>query len=276
MGNFKYYRPTDRITTGTWSLGVGTARTGYGLTQHIDLDPSSPLWIAGTSIGLVNNFGAPQRIDTVYIFAHNFTNAANLRLQMHTADSWATPDVDVAVTVPTAYADGFSVHLRIDVAAAVAVAASRTKQYLRIANLSANAVTVAIGEVCLFAVAERTLTRNVAYAFSQPRNRLTSRSTSKRGVATVYDYGAIERSVNATIPATDTDFDDLLALQESTHGDATPFVFTLAPVASKTRWAEPMLVRLSSPISAAAYEHPNLIPVALSLEELGRGEVLGA
>lgn len=276
MAVLSYYRPTDRVTTGTWSLGVGVARTGYGLTFVNDQDPSSPIWITGTSIGLVNDFGSAQRIDSVFIFAHTFTNAANVRLQMHTANSWATPDVDVAVTVPTAYLDGFSAHLRIDVAAAIPLAANRTKRYLRIANLSANAVTVAIGEVCLFATAERTLLRNVQYGFSQPRHRLTAKSTSKRGVVTVYDYGSIERGLNGGIPAKDLDFDDLLALEASAHGNALPFVMTLAPAASKTRWAEPMLVRLAAPISSAPYDHPSLIPVIFSVEELGCGQMVGA
>lgn len=276
MANFCYYRPTDRITTGTWSLGTGTARSGYGITQHYDLDPSTPLWITGTSIGLINDFGAPQRIDTVYLFAHNLVQAANLRVQMHTSSSWATPDVDVAVTIPTAYEDGFSYHLRVDIAAAYPSAANRTKRYLRIANLSANTVTVAIGEVWMAAIAERTFTRQVRWNVEQPRHRMTAKSTSKRGVASVYDYGSIARGLTVEIPTKDADQDDLRSLEAAAHYDALPFPVTLSPADTKARFAEPMLVRCLESTTGTPYGLPNITPVTLRLEELGRGEVLGA
>lgn len=272
---FTYTRPTDRITAGSWTLPTGTARAGYPLANLDDLDPSNPLWLSGTSIALLRSFGVATRVDAVDIYAHTFASGCDLRVQMHTADSWASPDVNIAVSIPAPYEDGCTYHLRVNVAAAYSSAASRTKSYLRIVNGSANAVTVAIGEVCMWSQV-RTLSRGIRYAFVQPRLRLTSGQPSKRGVWTTYDYGTNERPLQVSVPASDTDMDDLRALEASAHGDALPFSVLLAAGATKARFAEPMLVQLTAPISTAPYEHYRLSEMPISLRECGCGELVGA
>lgn len=276
--NLRYYLPTDRVT-GTPTLETGTARTGYGVTLATDLDPSTPTWITGTSIGYLTNFGAPQRIDTVYILAHNLYNASNLHLQMHSAATgWGAPDgVDMPITIPAPYGDGFTYHIRVDVAAFQPTVGSRTRQWLRIANLSANNVTVAIGEVWMAAIAERQLAAgSLRWPFEQPRQRLTAMATSKHGVDTVYDYGGIERKLIGSIPATDQDVDDIRNLEAVCHYNATPFPITLSPADSKARWAEPMLVKFIESPSAVPYGHTNLTEVRFAVKEMGRGELLAA
>lgn len=276
MANFQYQRASDRLTTGSWSIPTGTVRTGYGLTNLDDRDPSTPLWITGTSLRIVKDFGAAQRIDEVNIYAHTFVNAANLRFQMHTADSWGTPDVDLGITIPTAYLDGFSYNLRVDVATLVPVAANRTKRYVSIANLSANTVTCAIGEMWLSAT-QRSLVRNVRVrGAAQAVEHGATKSMSKRGVSTVYDMGFKHRGFIGTVMATQSDLEDVLVWREDSKSIVSPVVFVLNPGSSRNRHAEPVLVRVSSPVYAPTYEEPELIPVTLEFEELGRGELLGA
>lgn len=273
--DFRYHRPSDRITTGSWSLSTGTARTGYGVTNLENGDPSNPLWITGTSIRAVKDFGSATRVDQVYIFAHTFVNGAALHLQMHTSSSWATPDVDITITIPTAYEDGFSYNIAVDVAAAYPTVGNRTKQFLSIANLSANAVTCAMGEVWVVG-SSRTLGRHVKAGVSKPRQRLTSRNMSKKGVTTRYDRGSIQEGFEFTVDASAQDFADLCSLDADAKGDVRSFPIVLGPGDTVTRDAEPMLVRLTSPIFGSAPEFTTLIPVHFSVEALGRGEVLGA
>lgn len=276
MANFQYHRPTDRITAGTWSLSTGTARTGYEAAKVADSDPSLPCWITGTSIRLVNDFGSALRVDHVYLIAHNFVNAADVRVQMHTSSSWATPDVNVALTVPTAEVDGFAYNLHADVAAAYPTAGNRTKQFLSIANLVANTASVYIGEIVIYG-SVRNLSRNPSWTLTQPRRRLTGRSTSKRGVSTVYDYGSLERRLSGSWQASPTDFSDLRALEADAHSDALPFVVVLNPGSSTARDAEPLYVRLARTVTDATPQVYRRVFVAqMDLEELGRGELLGA
>lgn len=265
---FTYTRPSDRITAGSWAVATGTPRTGYPVTNLDDGDPSNPLWIASTSLAVVRDFGTATAVTAVDIIAHTLANSAALHVQMHTADSWATPDVNVAVTIPTPYEDGFTYHVR-------AMMGGASKRYLRIVNLSANPVSVAIGEVCIWSQT-RTLSRGVQYAFLQQRHRLSSKQTSKRGVATKYDLGSIERVLQVTAPASDSDQDDLRSLEAAARGDVRPFSVVLAAGATKSRFAEPLFVTLEQSVTDAGYQHPSLSPVQLILKELGQGELVGA
>lgn len=275
MANFIYHRPSDRITAGTWSISTGTARTGYPLTALDDADPSAPFWANETTIRIVKDLGSALRVDRVYIFAHNFVNAAGLRLQMHTANSWGAPDVNIPITIPTPYEDGFAYHLTVDVATAYPTVGDRTKRYLSIVNTSANTLTCAIGEVWIVA-SNRQLTRNVRWGMTQPRHRMTAKSTSKRGVASVYDYGTIERSFSAQIPATPSDYNDLRSLEADARGNSLPFPVIISPNDSTARLAEPMYVRFAQSVTEAPLQFTNYVPVTFALEELGRGEIVGA
>lgn len=275
MANFRYHRPSDRITAGSWSLSTGTARTGYDVTNLDDGDPSNPFWANETSIRLVRDFGSATQVDNVYLFAHTFANSANLHLQMHTANSWGAPDVDIAITIPSPYEDGFTYHLHVDVSAAYPTAANRTKRYLSIVNESANGVTCAIGEVWMVG-SSRTLVRNVSWGFTQPRQRITSNNTSKRGVKTYYDLGSIEGGLGMDVNAVESDFADIRSLEADAKGSFRSFPVVLSPADSVTRRAEPMLVRLVNSVAGAPQGFPSYIPVHLNLEICGQGELLGA
>lgn len=272
---FTFSRPSDRVTSGSWALATGTARTGYGLTNLDDGDPSTPLWITGSSLSVVRDMGSATRVDAVDIFAHTFASGCDLRVQMHTSDSWGTPDVTLTPTIVTPYEDGFTYHIRADIATAYPTVGNRTKRYLRVANLSANSVTVAVGEICIWGL-YRTLTRGVRYGFQQVRERLTSSQASKRGIQTVYDLGSVARMLHVDIPATDTDFDDLRALEASARGNARAFSVVFNQGHTKARFNEPLYVRLANRVSDAEYARPNVIPTTLMLQELGRGELVGA
>lgn len=275
MAIFRYHRPSDRLT-GTWSIATGTARTGYGVAnvQETTPDPSNPFWANETTIRIVCDLGSAMQVDHVYIFAHTLTNSAVPKVQLHTANSWATPDASVTLTVPAAYADGFAYHLDADFASAYS-AGGRTKRYLSIVNTVANGVSVAIGEVWIVG-SSRAFTRNVNWGLSQARRRLVSQQTSKRGVSTVYDMGTIERSLTADLLARAQDFIDARDLEADAHGNAKAFPIVLTPSGSDARQAEPMLVRFGAPVAEAAQPFSNAIPLHLVFEELGQGELVGA
>lgn len=271
---FTYTRPSDRVTGISWTLDIGTARTDYGTANLADGDPSTPLWIESTSLALVGDMGSATLVSAIDIYAHTFDSTCDLRVQMHTSSSWGSPDATITPTLVAAHEDGFTYHIRADFAAVYA-AGGRTKRYFRIANLAANGVSVAIGEVCVWSQV-RTLSRGVKYGFAQSRRRLTSAQASKRGVSTVYDFGSIERTLTVDVPASDTDQDDLRSLEASARGDARPFSVVLAAGASKSRFAEPLYVRLGESVTGTPYGHPTVTPVRLVLPEMGCGELVGA
>ena len=275
MAALEYIRSSDRITAGTWSLTTGVERTGYLKESLDDGDPSQPLWITGTSIDLRRNFGAAQRVDVVYIHAHTLANAATLHLMMNAADAWGAPTVDITVTIPTPFEDSFTYNLRIDVATAYPTVGDRTKQYLRIVNNVANAVTIAIGEIVMSPTKRTLAALSLQYGLVQQRQRQVAIQSSKRGVRTVYDYGSIERRLKGTFPAPAADLADLLTLETAAKFNASPFVITLDPASATTRYAEPWLVRLAAPISASPINAGQSL-VAFEAEELGQGELVGA
>lgn len=54
-----------------------------------------------TSENIVIDLGAAASVDCAAIFGHNLTASATIKIQGHTADSWASPDVDETITAAT-------------------------------------------------------------------------------------------------------------------------------------------------------------------------------
>jgi hypothetical protein len=272
--SFRYTRPSDRITAGSWTVATGSARSGYPVTNLDNGDPSDPFWANETTVRATRDFGTATRVDEVYIFGHNLDSTSALHVQMNATASWGGPTVDITASIPTAHLDGIPYAIRVDLAAAVSVA-NRTQQFLSIVNQSANSVSIAIGEVYMVGT-QRELGRHVRYGFSQPRNRIVVNQPSKRGVSTRYDLGTVERKLIASIPGNDADYLDLLKLEEDGKSGLLPFVIVLAPQSPTVRWAEPLMVRQAAPISDAPYDHPAVFPVNFILDVLGEGELVSA
>jgi hypothetical protein len=269
--SFRYTRPSDRITAGSWTVATGSARSGYPVTNLDNGDPSDPFWANETTVRVTRDFGTATRVDEVYIFGHNLDTSA-LHVQMNATNSWGGPTVDLTASIPTAHLDGIPYAIRVDLAAAVSVA-NRTQQFLSIVNQSANSVSIAMGEVYMVGT-QREIGRHVRYGFSQPRNRIVVNQPSKRGVSTRYDLGTVERKLIASIPGNDADYLDLLKLEEDGKSGLLPFVIVLAPQSPTVRWSEPLMVRQAAPISDAPYDHPAVFPVNFILDVLGEGELV--
>lgn len=280
--NLRYHRATDRITP-TWSVATSystaAVRTGYGTTQLSDSDPSSPCWVDQNLVQFNGDFTTPTLVSSVYIVGHNYSSSADLRFRMYSSSTLGTtsPQVEIAVTVPTPYGDGFTYDLNVDLTVSYPSSSQRFFRYMSVRNEAVNGATVAIGEIVAYP-SRRTFTRPIKLGtLSQPRARITSSVSSKRGVLTVHDYGSVERSIVATVEANVQDFQDLRALEANAHCGVKPFV--VVPVADDTtilQRAEPMYVRIASPIAGSVPQYDDLVPVRLELRELGKGEVIGA
>jgi len=138
-----FCRP-DRLLSPVWTLTTGTPLEDYDVGRLTDGDPSYPLKIAETSIGLRGDLGTPTRIDGVAIIHHNI--AAGVRLRCRIGATPGGADGTVTITAP-AWPGRFARHVYFDVAAAVPVVADRTRQYVRIDTLDPNDAPIAIGEL---------------------------------------------------------------------------------------------------------------------------------
>lgn len=267
MAKLAYTLPTDRVTQlATHTLSTGTPLTGYGLDKLYDLDPSNPLWLSGTSIDLRMQFPSPQRIDWLSLHHTNFTTG--LTLMGHTANSWGAPSLTQAIAAPTAHEDGFYRHMGLDLAAAVPTAGSRTFEWWRLFNASANGSAIRIGELAIYDLLNR-LTRNIQWQVVRPEEHGVSSVAGKKGVKYVHKRHTRYRKVLAQVPhATDAGYASFLSWRRSAFGMADPFVLVPAGADSD----EPLFVRHMTPGHEPVMEFLDVNALKLEFEELSCGE----
>lgn len=92
---------TNKLLSVGGTLTPSSENTSYPRANLIDENGAKPWRTANvsTSHTMVNDFGSAQTIDTCCIVNPNYTSAAIIRIQGHTADSWGAPDVNEVITV---------------------------------------------------------------------------------------------------------------------------------------------------------------------------------
>lgn len=267
---FPFCRPSNTRTI-TWTLVNGTSVGGDFVASALgDGDPSLPLWVTETSVGVQGNAGSAVRIDGVSVHHHNFRAGTDVRLRIHSAASWGgAVDITITVVVP-AWQGRFAPHLYFDVATAVPVVLSRTRQYLFLDNLSdANDVGVKVGEVLVLGEVEE-LEVGLMSGAQMPveYGRSLSPSRAPMHVASVHDYRTRQRSwVGETVLDT-ADKTLLRALQDDSYG-VRPFVgWPTGRVED-----EPIFGRFIDPSYAPTVTHVDVADSApFTFEELSCGE----
>lgn len=275
-----YSRPTDRLFP-TWSVATGTAKTGYGVdkinTTNLTTDPSEPLWIDETSIRITGNLGSAQEVTAVAIIGHSFSESANVRFQMNSSPTWTTPPVDVALTVRTRYLNGERFNPVTDLVAAIPLAASRTYQYISIANLTTNNRDIAIGEVWI-AGASGWRQLHILHTFEMiPDSNVVAMDRSRKDVQVAYDYGVREnRGFSVEVLQGLSEENLWREWYESAHGVALPslVVLDLDETSTDRRFSEARLVRFSEFKSVQSLAHRYAYSFSASFEDYGQGEPL--
>lgn len=263
-----FCRPSNLRPVSAFTLVAGTSvESDYGVSALNDGDPSLPLWIQDTSIGLQGDLGSAVRIDGVALIHHNFAAGTDLRLRVHSAASWGgAVDITVSATVPE-WLGRFAPHIYFDVATAAPAVLSRTRRYFYIDNQDANNAAIQIGEVVVVGVVEELAVGLLSGAqMSEGFGR--SLNSSRAGVATVHDYRTRSRSWTGGTLLDDTDKPLFEALQRDSYG-VRPFVFWPLGLVSD----EPAFGRFVDASYVPTVPHVEVASSAdLVLEELSCGE----
>lgn len=115
---------TNKITSSA-TLTASSEATDYPATNVYEENYAVPWRSTGvTSENIVCDFGAATTVDCIALGNINFQSTATVKIQGHTADSWATPDVDETITVT--HLDGYTRSIYHDLTTAY------SKRYWRI------------------------------------------------------------------------------------------------------------------------------------------------
>lgn len=265
---FLYTRPTERLG-GTLAVQTGTAAVGYPADYLDDNQPHLPAKLVETSGAWTRDLGAPMQVDFCAVIHHNLNVGVVVRLQGHGSNVWTSPDVDLTLVLPPPHADGFTCNLWVDVAKAVPLAASRTKQWWRLVVMTVNTAPVAVGEWAMYSTVRNLGIRNISKGSQRRVHRPSIIHETELLVRRSYDLGTSLRSVQVSVESTDLYRADIEEWWRSANGEVKPFV--IVPNRDED---EAWFVTFLEPVLEWAREHKNYNPLGLEFREVSRGLTL--
>lgn len=254
-----FCRP-DNLRTVTWALSggspaSGTPLDGYDVENLTDGDPSNPLAIEETTVGLVGDLGAALPISGVALVHHNFQEGTTLRLRVNATDSWGGA-IDITVTATVgAWLGRFAPHVYFNVEAAADLA-TRTKRYLFLDNTVANDVPVKIGEIVVAGVVDEFSGVLVDVKPSLTYGR--SKVAAKKGPEYIHDRRTRDRDwTGSAFLEDDDDIEAFEGLQDQSYGVRPFLIWPLNSIDD-----EPIYARFSTPT------YDPTLPVDLSIKQV--------
>lgn len=227
MGNLKYARPSDIITSaGLWTVTDGTESTDpdYQTESLYDGNLQKALkWTDDPPVlaSIVADFTTARRIDALAIPNARVDSGAVLRAQLNDADVWTAPTVDVPLTFGAIDLEQHRPSPWVDFTTASGYSASGFR-YLRL-EIPVQAIAPWIGELLVISTL-REFSRYPGFSGARGQKRPFR-------VLMETEYG-IKRSVRRKIKmrqirypfqGTEQDFADLVALHDDASGDGLPW-----------------------------------------------------
>lgn len=267
MGRAVYGHYSENVApNATVTVQSGTEDPDYLAANLVDLNPSKPAQLTGTTGAWLLDWGAAQRVDWVLLPMHNLDAALNVRVQMNATDSWGAPTVDAAIVIPTYREDGLPVGSWLDLTAAGGYSASGFR-YLRLVVVGANSAAVKVGEFLTFS-RKRTLNPNISWGAQAPEQRLAQVNQTDAGVKMMYDLGTTLRTFRGELDTTDAGLAAVRSWWRDSRGPIFPWGFVFDEDVN-----EGVMARWGNTIDPTlAINDRNTMPIAI--EELSRGLVL--
>lgn len=110
MARLIFTLPSDNIA-GTGTITPSTEDATYPKAGFYDLNPAKPFKMTSTTGNIVWDFGDATKVDIFSIIHHNLAAGLEVRFQGNASDSWGSPSVNQALTIPSYDADGFPVNI---------------------------------------------------------------------------------------------------------------------------------------------------------------------
>ena len=225
MGRFAYARPDDNLAslTGTTvTLETGTPDADYPIAQVGDGDVTKPGKIGGTTGRISFDFGAPVQVEAVAILHHNLVQGMEVNAELHTADTWGTPDFSFPMTMPTFGFDRFPDNPWVDLRGT-----SPVRQFLSVEFATANSANIAIGEIVIVGTLRR-FSQDVRPKRMDDEMHTMTELRTELGVSHITQLGTRFRSLTARFWLNNAnnadDPGDMRSLQRSARGRAKPFL----------------------------------------------------
>lgn len=244
---------------------TGTAEDAdYPAAYLVDGQLARPAKLTTTTGGWVLDFGSAQRIDLVAFGPHNLTAAlANVAVQGNASDSWGAPTLNAPVTTPAYREDGQSVNPWVDLTGVAGYSTSGFR-YWRLNVGTANAATIAVGEIALYS--QMLTVRNVRVGVvDEDRIPVISHRTLY-GVETTYHLGVATRRLSGEIVGNASDLAALLSWYRSGSGRSEWHTVILDSSVNDARF-----VRFESVALAATRVGAGVARVQVAFEEVSRG-----
>lgn len=192
-----YNHPSDDLAAAfTPTLASGSMATGYELAYFGNTDPSLPGKVNETTFRLVWDFGSAQPIEAVVLIHHNLVAAlAGVYFQMHGSNSWGSPSVSHAITIPPYHEDRFPQNAALDLRDFGSVPSYR---YASLAVTGANSVACAIGEIVL-ATQLRSISGTFQVDAEEDESHPLQENRTDVGVSSIYVHGTRWRYVRGQV-----------------------------------------------------------------------------
>jgi len=277
--NFHYFHPDDNVApNATVSIGTGTANSSYPATNATLLTYAkiaAPSKLQEVTGAWVFDFGAAQRVDAVLLW-HNFDAGLGVSFQGHTSNSWGTPTLTTALTIPSKRADDYTVKVYKDITGVSGYSASGLR-YWRLNVSGSNSVAIGI-KILLFSQI-RTTTRNIRWNMTHAEHQTAIDMTTDALVPWAYDLSSAPRGLVADFVGTDADATKIREWFRACAGRVNPTVIVPDPSDPDPylcRWssgqAGVVAPRLDVTPLGIQREFTNVQRVRLAFEEISAGD----
>lgn len=261
MASAVYGKPSDNVAgNATITVQTGTVDSDYPLANLVDDNPAKPAKLTTTTGRIVFDFGSAQTLQLIALIHTNLDAGLTVKIQANATDSWGSPSVDLAITIPTVPDDDYPINPWLDLSGS-----AYSYRYWAIYISGTNSAAVAIGEVWMQAT-KRSFTRNILWGCEEMEVRPSVEHATTYGVTTVYPFGIRMRRVSGSVRANQTAAAELLALERDCEHRGSPFLFILDPAVNDAlyvRWG------------IAPFRKRNVFlqtrPIDVTFEEVSRG-----
>jgi len=266
MANLLFQKPTDNIAANATAITVesGTGDPDYPPAFLVDLNPAKPFKFTTTTGAVLFEFAAPVTIEMFALIHHNLmAGLTNVRIQANSSNSWGSPPLNVALTIPTRRSDGFSANPHANL-----TGMTNTYKWWRLSFADANNVPIQIGEVWMGAT-RRTLAVNIRWDYEENDDQPLIEHVTDFQIRTSYSYGVSIRRYVAQLTTTDAGAAELYDWWRSCRGRALIMLMALDADVNDC-----MMARFNMSYLKSNKQFTNYHPIDLDIIEVSRGLVL--
>lgn len=254
----------DRAPTAT-TITASAEDAGYPAEWLVTENPAQPAKLTTTSGSWVLEFSSPIAPVAAVLVYPQLDAGLSVVLEGNSADSWGSPSISEAITIPGPHPDDQAV-------SPIVMLPGGACSFWRLRIIGINSVPVAVGRLMLLG-ALRTFEdgTSVRWGVVEEEDYGIVDMTTELGVDLVYDLGGKRRELIGEMLLREVGAQQFLELRRATHGRVRPWL--LWPFEGVN---DVYLVRWSERASSRRLDVPDLVSgyvqlVRMQVKEVSRG-----